>query len=889
MTFLHRLASVLRWLFNRTRVEQGLDDELQTFIDMSAADKMRDGLAPAEARRLAILELGGIEQAKERVRTYRHGAWLDEAGRDVRYGFRMFVKNPGFTVVIVLTLALGIGANTAIFSLIDALMLRWLPVRNPQELVQVSLQPPHARDSPGASVSYPIVRALAGEREIFTGVAGFSRFNFDVGAPESVSRVPGAIVTGGYYETLGLNGVIGRVLGQKDDEPGAPLVAVISYGYWERQFAGSAGAVGQTVRINGVPVTVVGVSPRGFVGATVGFIADITMAVAAIPQVSPTAAPLLGPGNFWLRVLARPRAGVSIPQATARLNAVWPQISEPLIARHWPASQRKALADSVFQLRAGGTGWTYLREVYRKPLFVLMGVVGLVLLIACANVASLLLARASARQREIAVRLAIGAGRARIVRQLLIESTLLSLIGAIVGVVLAWVSGRFLLGMISTGPDPIAFDLAPNWHVLGFTSAMAMATGMLFGVAPALQTTAEGPSAALKEHARAKTSGSPSRLLPSLLSAQVALALVLLAGAGLFVRTLQNLQNLDPGFSAGGVLLVELEDRRTAVPRELLDDVRRLPGVVSASLSTHTPLSGAVWSEPAVPAGQPIPERDNAYFIGAAPQFFATMQIHLLSGREFTDRDSPDSPAVGVVNEVFAQRYFGKQNPVGRHLSAKVRGQRRDLEIVGLVKNTNAAGLRAAPPPTVYVAYAQLTGDLPTTLAIRATGSLGQASSAIQRAVQSKLPGEPIEARPLSAQVEATIVQERMMATLAGAFGLLALTLTCVGLYGLLAYSVTQRTKEIGIRMALGAQGARVVALVLKGGIRLVLIGIALGLPAAWAATRGVESMLFGLTPTDPAAIGGAIVLLTAAAQLAAYLPARRASRLDPLVALRHE
>jgi predicted permease len=380
-----------------------------------------------------------------------------------------------------------------------------------------------------------------------------------------------------------------------------------------------------------------------------------------------------------------------------------------------------------------------------------------------------------------------------------------------------------------------------------------------------------------------------SRLLPSLVSAQVALSLVLLAGAGLFVRTLHNLQNLDPGFSAEGVLLVDLEGRRTAVPRKLLEDVQRLPGVVSASLSTHTPLSGSVWSEPAVPAGQPIPERDNAYFIGAGSRFFATMQIQLLSGREFTDRDSADGPAVAVVNEVFAQRYLANQNPVGQRLWASVRGQRRDLEIVGVVKNTNAAGLRAAPPPTVYVAYAQLTGDVPTTLAVRATGPLGRVSSAIRQALQSKLPGAPIEVRPLSAQVEATIVQERMMATLAGGFGLLALTLACVGLYGLLAYSVAQRTREIGIRMALGAQGTRVVALVLEGGARLVLIGIALGLPAAWAAARWVESMLFGLTPTDPAAIGGAIVLLTAAAQLAAYLPARRASRLDPLAALRHE
>jgi predicted permease len=310
---------------------------------------------------------------------------------------------------------------------------------------------------------------------------------------------------------------------------------------------------------------------------------------------------------------------------------------------------------------------------------------------------------------------------------------------------------------------------------------------------------------------------------------------------------------------------------------------------MSASLSTNTPLSGSVWGEPAVPAGQPIPERDNAYFVGAGPRFFATVQIHLLSGREFTERDSAHSPGVAIINEVFARRFFSNRNPVGQHLAATVRGPRRDLEIVGVVQNTKAAGLRAAPPPTVYVAYAQLSDDVPATLVVRAMGPLGRVSAAIQQELRSKVPGMPIEVVPLSAQVEATIVRERMMATLAAGFGLLALTLACIGLYGLLAYSVAQRTKEIGIRMALGAPGRRILALVLTGGTRLVLIGIAIGLPAAWAASRSVESMLFGLTPTDPAAIGGATVLLTTAAQLAAYLPARRASRVDPLTALRHE
>ncbi len=881
----HRLVSALLWLFARNRAEQVLDEELQTFVDMSAADKVRDGLPPVHARRLALLELGGIEQTKERVRTGRHGGWLDELGRDVRYAFRMLARTPGFTFIVVLTLTLGIGANAAIFSLIDALLLRWLPVRNPQELVQVGWQAPNKRDSPGGSFSYAIVRALAEQHEIFTGVAGFSGFGFEVGSAGSVDRVPGALVTGRFYQTLGVNPVAGRLLTPEDDEPGAPLVAVISYGYWERQLARSPTAVGETVRINRLPVTIVGVSPRGFVGANVGSVAEITMAVVALPHVSPSAAPLLGPGNFWLRVLARPKNDAA--QATARLNAVWPQLAEGVIASHWPASRRKAMANSTFVLRPGGTGWTYLREIYRKPLFVLMAFVGLVLLIACANVASLLLARASARRKEIAVRLAIGAGRGRIVRQLLIESTVLSLIGAALGIGLAWVSGQFLVDLISTGGSRVVFDLTPNWRLIGFTSATAIATAALFGVAPAFHMTATGAAAVLQEESR--TASSKSRLLPALVSAQVALSLVLLAGAGLFVRTLQNLQALDPGFRTDGVLLVDLEGRRAAVPREVVDDLQRVPGVVSASVSTHTPLSGSIWSEPAVPAGQPIPENDNAHFVGAGPRFLATLQMRLLAGREFTDQDSAGSPGVALVNEAYAQRFFQNRNPIGEHLAATVRGERRDLEIVGLVQNANAAGLRVQPPPTVYVAYTQLAGDLPTTITVRAAGSPGAAAAAIERELRSRLPGLPIEARPLSTQVQATMVQERMMAALASGFGLLALTVACIGLYGLLAYTVAQRTREIGIRMALGAQRTRVVAQVLRGGTRLVVIGIALGLPAAWSASQWVESMLFGLTPTDPAVTGAAVVVLMMAALLAAYLPARRASRVEPLIALRHE
>jgi predicted permease len=886
MRLLHRVRSIVRWIVRRDRAEQELARELEAFVELSAADKMRDGLSAADAERAARIELGGIEQAKERVRSSRHGAWLDEIGRDVRYGCRVLRKQRGFAAVVIVTLALGIGANTAIFSLIDALLLRWLPVRDPHELVQLGFAAP-GEEEPSDSFSYAMVRALADQDAIFAGVAGFSGNTFNIGAPGAITRTRGALVTGEYYETLGLQPHAGRLLMRDDDQPGAPLVAVISHGYWERQFGGSPEAVGQVIVMNGIPVTIVGVSPPGFVGANVGAVADITVPVSSLVWIEPDSAPLLGPGNSWLRVLARPAGSAAVAQTHARLATVWRDVIEPVVAPHWPASQRATIVEAEPRLSAGGTGWTYLREIYVTPLLVLMGIVAVVLLIACANVASLLLARATTRQREIAVRLAVGASRGRVIRQLLIEDTLLALIGAACGIALAWASGTFLVNLISMGPGQMVFDLKPNGHVLGFTSAIAVATALAFGVVPALHATAGGPIRGLKDTAPAVTSR--SRLLSSLVSAQVALSLVLLVGAALFGRTLQNLQRFDPGFESEGVLLVDLEARRTAVPREVLDDLQRISGVLSASVSTHTPLSGSRWSEAAVPAGQPIPDRDTALFVGAGPHFFETMRMQLVWGREFMDRDGPDSAAVAIVNQEFAQRTFPDQNPVGQRLTAMVRGQKRDLEIVGLVANTNAIGLRSAPPATVYVAYAQLTGNFPTTLEVRATGSLARIASAVQQALQRRFPQSVIEVRPLSAQVEATMVRERMLATLAGAFGMLAVILAAIGLYGLLAYRVTQRTKEIGIRLAVGAQRSQVIALVLKGAALLVIAGVAAGVPATWAASRWIESMLFGLEPTDPGAIGAAILMLSVVALGSAYLPAWKASRVDPLPALRHE
>lgn len=878
---MNRFLRQVVWLIYRRRREADLQAELAFHLSAEAEDRQADGLSQEEARFRARRDLGNVTLVQEDTRATWGWVALEHLMHDLRYGLRGLRKNPAFTGTAVLSLALGIGANTAIFSLIDALTLRWLPVRDPQALVQIRI----AEDKQ-ESFSYAIVRALAEQEDIFEGVAGFSGWAANVGTPGSTDRVPGALVTGGFYRTLGLNPAAGRLLADEDDRTGAPPVAVISYGYWERQFGRNPQAIGKAVRVNGAPVTIVGVSPPGFVGANVGSVADITMPVAALPAVSPEAAGLLGPGNFWLRVLARPRAGVSKAQARAQAAAVWPQIADRVTPAGWPGFLKEGLAKARFELVPGGTGWTRLRAVFRKPLFVLMGVVALVLVIAGANVANLLLARATVRQREIAVRLAIGGGRGRIIRQLLTESALLGACGAALGLVLAWGTGRLLLDVLSSGPQRVTFDMAPNWHVLAFTSAVAMVTALGFGLAPAFRSAAIGPSGMLKEHSGI----SRSRSLSSLVVVQVALSVVLVIGAGLFARTLDNLENVDPGFRREGVLLVDLEGRRTAFPRELLDELQQVPGIFQASVSTHTPLSGAVWSEPAVPRGQAVPERDNAYFIGAGPRFFDVVGMRLLAGRGFNDRDTIGSPPVAVVNEAYALRYFNGANPVGHYLSAKVRGHATDLEILGVVKNADLAGLRKAAPPAVYVPYYQLLGNnFPTTLAVRVSGSLSKAAAAVHDCLQPRLPNVPIEVRPLSAQVEATLVQERLLALLAAMFGGLALVLAIIGLYGLLAYGVARQSREIGLRMALGAQRRGVIAMVLRRAVGLVLLGTALGLPAALVASRWVKSMLFGLSPADPATMLQAAFLLIAAALAAAYVPARRAAAVDPMTALRHE
>jgi predicted permease len=872
----------------RRRALDGLDEEIRAHLEQEVEVNVARGLSVEEARRQARIAFGNLALVREDSRAAWRWSWQEHLRQDVRYALRTLRKSSGFAAVAVLTLALGIGANTAIFTLIDALLLRALPVPSPGALLQVSMTPGDARESQlSESLSYPAVRVLADQRDIFAGVGGFSTFTFDAGRSDNMRKTDGAFVTGAFFEAMGVVPAAGRLLTREDDEVSAPLAAVITDRYWERAFARDPRIIGQPYRVNGRAVSIVGVTPPGFTGAHVGWVADITLPVSAVAQVRPELVTLLGPGNIWLRVLARPRAGVSLAQAAEALKLRWPELSQAAIAPTFAAERRAGITNARFTLRPGSTGWTNLRDLFRQPLYVLMTLVGLVMLIACANVAGLLLARGTARRKEIAIRLALGAGRGRLVQQLFTESLMLSLGGAVLGMYVAGFLSRYLVDLLATGPLKLTFDLTVTWHILAFMAALSLATSVLFGLAPAWQATARKPVDALKA-----VSGLPlrGRLLPFVVTAQVALCLVLLVGAGLFVQTLRNLQSLKTGFEHQGVLLVDVAGQRPlSFYKDALDVVRTVPGVMSASVATNTPLSGAGWSEKVTIDG--VTQERELSFLAVSPLYFQTLGTPIVRGRDFGATDEGSVARVAIVNETFARRYFPKRDPIGSHFAASVARASVDLEIVGIVSDVIGNDLRAAPPATVYVPYfqVQVMSQNFSSLQVRISGPAAPLADAIRRELQPRMSGTPVEVRSLTAQVDSASVRERLVTSLATGLGVVALALAAIGLYGLLAYSVATRTREIGIRVALGANSLGVVTLVLRQGARLALSGIAIGVVAAAALSRFVDGMLFGLTPLDPATFVGVSVLLATTAFLASCIPARRAMRVDPIISIRAE
>jgi len=831
---------------------------------------------------------------------------------DLRFACRQLLKNPGFTAVAVLTLALGTGANTAIFTMINALMLRSLPVRDARKLVQASVAGARDRSDSFSYPTYERLREAATFSALFAagGIGQGRMIGSGMGATET-EFIRSQPVTGNFFSVLEVQPFLGRLFDLNDDQANrAEAVVVVSHGFWQQRFGGDPSVVGKTITLDDVPVAIIGVTPPGFFGVQPGERPDLWWPIHLAGQVQHV--PLdqaLGEGYDWLRVIGRLRRGVDIRQAQTELAIAFNNYRTDRAGRSTAKStpeERQHFVEDQLRLQPAGGGWTPLRDRFRQPLMVLAAVVCLVLLIACANVASLMLARGAARTREFSVRAALGADRLRLIRQLLTESVLLAGMGGLFGLVVAHSGAKLLVSFVGVQSDPISFDLSTDARVLGFMTALSLATGVVFGIVPALRasrsdliTTMGGASSRL--------AGMPSGQFfqQSLVVTQIAMSVVLLAVAGLSVRTLQELKTMDMGFSREGVVLLQTSFgqrvdplRRFSVYKQLLSRLEAIPGASSASISRITPLTRNTWGQRLDIEGYtPSPDeivRCNG--MSVAQHYFETMGTRLLSGRDFGRHDErPDvstatnAVAAAIVNEALARKYFGNTGALGHRFSFSGNPGRK-FEIIGVVKDAKYRSLREPAPPTFYLFFfAELKEGEPT-FAVRMAGKPAGVNDALLRAVREA--DSTLQVRQIMTMedvLNASVQRERIVAHLVGFFSVTALALACLGLYGTLSFSVVERTREIGIRIALGAQRGGVLSLVVGQGLKLGLVGAAIGLAGALAGTRLVSSLLYGVSPTDPATFVGVLLLLLIVAVLASWLPARRAAKVDPMEALRYD
>jgi predicted permease len=834
--------------------------------------------------------------------------------QDIRYGLRMLAKNPGFTAVAVATLALGIGANTAIFSLVNAVLLQSIPIRNPQQLVVLRWSA-HGHPQNGGSssygdcqwskwtdkvsgscsFSYPMFKEIRKHAGAFSSVGAFAGpAQLDLTGNGTASIARGEVVSGDYFQTLGVQAAAGRTIEPSDERPGAEAVAVLSYAYWQGAFGGAQSAIGKAIKLNGVPFTIVGVADPGFTRLTPGHTQDMWLPLSQIvplrlrwgggPEKETT---------WWLTVVGRLKPGIRLGQAESAVS---------LLFRNEVIQEKrlKAEDDPQVTLTPAQKGLSGIRGELKQPLYILMAAVGIVLLISCANVAGLLLSRAAAREKEIAVRLALGAGRGRVVRQLLTESVLLSFAGAALGVLLAYWGATALAAFASANRySNFQLNADPDVRVLVFTVAAAAITGILFGLAPAFRGTRVNVAPTLKENSGSmsgKSFGGRRRfgLGSGLVVAQVALSLIVLAGAGLVVRSLANLKAIDPGFDTQNVLQFGVNptltgyyksDQVEPLYRELQSRLSSLPGVTSVSYSSDTLLDGGLWTEDVKIEGRIDKSTVETQMLAVGPEFFSTMKIPVMTGRTLIREDSASKRDVAVVNRAFVKKFLENRAPLGLHFGGED-PKSAQYEIVGVVGDTRYAGLRDEIAPTAFIPLKE--GD--AHFALR-TAINPQALLAGVRKVVSDLDNNlPLfDVRTQTERIERLLFNERLLARLATLFGLLALVLACIGLYGLLSYEVARRTREIGIRAALGAQNRDVLRLVGTQGLLLVAFGIVFGIVAAMGVTRSLGSLLYGVQPSDPITFFGVCALLTIVGLAACYIPARRATRVDPMVALRYE
>ena len=832
--------------------------------------------------------------------------------RDLRYGLRMLLKHKGFTAVAVLSLALGIGANAAIFSLIDALMLRALPVLEPARLVLFG-----NANSAGITIGFPdsstdlfsylTYRDISQRTESFSGLAAVHSFPsrvhgvvHTVGSTGELEQINAQMVSGTYFSVLGVNALLGRTLTADDDvAPGGHPVVVASHSWWQRRFAGNPAIIGSTINIDKTAYTIIGVTPREFFGTTVGDSPDIWVPLSMEEQLPPGFKGLTERMFQSLYLIGRLKPGVGVEQAGAETNLLFKQLLNEYSGPQPSAERLQDIQQATIELTPAGRGLSELRSEFSLPLKILMVVVGVVLLIACANIANLLMARAAARQQEFTVRVALGASPARIGRQLFTESLLLALIGGLAGTLLGSWGSSAMVSMVSTGPQILPLNVEPDLRVLAFTLIVSIVSAVVFGTAPAIRASRVELNASLKSNRASSSAITRSFLGKSLLVSQVALSLVLLVGAGLFVRTLVNLQRVDTGFNQEQVLLFKIDTDSIGLKedsslvklyRDVEERVGSIPGVRAASFSMFAFNQGG-WTTPVSTRGDSSSPRTQQSIRNnsVGPDFFEAMGLPLLAGRNFGAQDTETSPKVAVISEEMARQLFPGSSPLGKRFGIGGPEHSEDMEVIGVVRDAKYGELTEETKPMAYYPYSQSINYL-SNLEVNFSGEPGAILAETRRAIKEVNRDLPIvEAVRMSEHVARSLVQQKLIARLASFFGFLALLLACIGLFGIMSYTVAKRTNEIGIRMALGAGRGDVLRLVFREGLTPVVIGVAIGLPAAIMGGRLITSLLFGLTPADPLTIGVASLLLLAVAAFAGYLPARKASRVDPMTALRCE
>lgn len=918
MTGLRVLMAKFNGLFAKQKQDHELNEELRAHLEMLVEEKRRQGMTEEQARRAAGLHLGGIAQTEESYREARGLHVLETFLQDLRYAARMLRRSPGFTAVVICSLALGIGANTAIFSAIDAVMLRLLPVEDPQELVMLQWRAndwpeKYVSDLEGSgfgepgqgitsySFSYPAYRQFQKENRVFSETFAFASndepVNIGIDGHAETANLQG--VSGNYFVGLGVETVVGRPLLPQDDQAAAPPVAVISYDFWQKHLGGSSSVAGKTMVMNGLPLTIVGVTPADFFGLEPGTLPGIFVPLAQYSADMERQYPggdngltfVSDPKTWWAGVVGRLKPGITEKKAEAELRVVY---DRTLTATYAAVDPNKP----VLQLAPIKQGLSGLRRQFSSSLLLLMMMVGAVLLIACGNVAALLLTRASARQREIAVRLSLGARRSRIIRQLLTESVLLAFCGGALGLLVAKWAGNILVALLSSGREIIALELHLDGRVLAFTAAVCLVSGILFGLAPALRAAGVDLLSSLKQ----STTGNTARFAPGkfLVAGQVALCLLLLVSASLLLRTLQALQGTNLGFNRQNLLLFTVRPGLNGYKGDQLDQfylemqrrMQRLPGVQSVSFADRNPIGqGSSSTTGSIPGYTEPGKGVDLYRHIVGPDYFEALAIRTRLGRVPGTQDTRTSPLVVTVNQKFVDKYMHGDNPIGRHLELGSGKRLKSYEIVGVVDDVKYARVREDVPPTAYFSHLQTVPWIFMTFMVR-SGEAGQPAltAAVRREALAQDKNVPVVDMKTETQIVSQVLfLDRTFAALSSAFGFLALLLACVGLYGTMAYAVARKTNEIGIRMALGAGRSSILRMVLRETVIIVLAGIGVGLPAAWVSTGLLKARLFGLSPHDPWSIVLAVTATLVVTAIAGFIPARRASRVDPMIALRYE